>query len=46
MISLPAGFDHSELVSAFGAIGAYVVSAYVIILAGSMVFKSLRSGGG
>lgn len=46
MISLPEGFSHSELVSAFGTLGAYIVGAYVIILAGNIAFKALRGGSG
>ena len=45
MISLPAGFDHAELVDAFGAVGAYVVGAYVLILAAGVLYKALNGGG-
>lgn len=45
MITLPPGFDHAELVSAFGTVGGYVVGAFVIILAGSVLFRVLNSGG-
>ena len=42
MVTLPAGFDLGALVSDFGALGAYVVGAYVLIYAADLILKAMR----
>jgi hypothetical protein len=42
MITLPEGFDESVLVAELFELGAYFVSASVIILAGYLVIKIYR----
>jgi len=41
MVSLPPGFDVDSLVSDFGALGAYIIGAYVLILGAQFLFKAL-----
>ncbi len=43
MVTLPAGFDLGALVSDFGALGAYVVGAYVLVYAAGLIIKAIRS---
>lgn len=44
MISLPVGFNYSEVISAFATLGTYVVGAYVVLFAGRVALKALRNG--
>lgn len=42
MVSLPPGFDVDALVSDFGGLAAYVIGAYVLIVAAQFIFKAFR----
>jgi len=41
VVTLPAGFDASSLVSDFSALGVYLIGAYVLIVAARFLFKAL-----
>ena len=42
MVTIPDGFNLGSLISDFGALGAYVVGAYVLIYVADLILKAIR----